>query len=651
MSRRGQKKLHLRVYPSTEAPLSERVGYKGDRAEWTPNRIEELSKAIREKRISNPPLMYEHGTTSYDKIGEIKSVFYNEMDKWMHAKCIFDCPKRAAQVTDGTLRGVSLCFAKHLDTNHKRVLEVSLTKDPDFRGAGITVIRSHSAEHPDQYFIDFSAGPAAISKLMSAIDSTPEPQTSVPSTEAALAAQTTPIESAQPAPFTAEKLRAMEQETSLEDRAEAMNRLLQENRAFADEKREREEKLAKEAEDARLAEIEKQREALRPTMERIVGMTRQDMPEDQKREMVDDLVPVLEKSPMLHALLERNFKTEDVLSGQLHELQEQFKASQEEREKAEQFARELQFQLTETRNLIETLDASRQAGLNLSSREIVKSHSRRNPNMSGSAYDKWFASSSNASSSSSSPSSSAENMNTLKQRQKEAEVGQPTNKIIEEAKSMFSLNKGEVIKQHSRGSKRQAEDYIEEPELIGYLRNEGLLGGERAEQKRQKRVAKHGGEQIIHADVDEMVMQHSRKTGNYIESRRERNKNTDSSPSENETRAIVYRQLRNALVEMSEHSVRGERMLTNSLFGTDVGQAVKLLDETYVQRRTGNPDNGRPGTMGVADYPIRGLKDLDALSQHERKNYPEAWFNPTWRAENQRKREEYNRAQGFTVFG
>lgn len=664
------RKMHLKAYPSTEAPKSERRSFNGDHAEWTPDDINKLSRDIREKRIRCPPLMYEHGKTQRDKIGEVKGVYYNEIDKWMHAKCIFDCPKRAAQVQNGQLRGVSLCFAKRLDTDHKRALEISLTKDPDFQGAEVTVIRSHSSEHPDQYFIPLSAGPKAISKLMSAIDETPQqaamaddapvetPSSSVPenAAESALVEQLAPTKQAQPEPFTAEKLRAMEEQVPLEERAAAMNKLIQEKNALEQEKRAREEHEAKTAEEARQAEIAKKREALKPTVDRVLSLTNKNAPEEQKREIVDNLVPALESNPMLHALLERNFKTEDALSGQLKELQEQAKVAQEEREKSERLALALQDQLAETRHLIETLDASRQAGLNLSAREIIKSHSKKNPNMSNSIYDQWFgasaptpstSSSSSHSSSSASFSSFGAPMASMAKLQEQAEMEMPTNKLIETAKSLFSVNGNETVKCHSRGSKRDA---VEEPELVTYLRGEGVLGGARAEQKRQKRIQKYGSEQIISSDPEEMVMRHSRKRMNYVEARREQRQNSDALPPITESRAVVYRQLRDAIKEVSEHSIKGDQIVTNSLLGTDTNGFIQLLDECYTQRRTNIPCNSNPGTTGTLDLPVLGLKDLDALPQHERKKYPEAFFNPTWRAENARRRDEFNRAQGFTIY-
>jgi len=670
---RYRRKLHMKAYPSTEAPLQDRVSYNGYEAEWTPSDIENLRQELKQGKHRPLYLRYEHQENA-SKLGEVTGVYYNEVDKWMHAKCIFDCPQRAKEVQDGRLRGVSLSFARVLGTTHKRPVEISLTDDPDFERAKVTVIRSHSDNQPDEYQVPLSAGPKVINKLMATLDnttppaeetatlmtddtpaSTPTPtQETTPgdvvqdAVEGALAQQMAPVEQAQPEPFTAEKLRAMEEQVSLEERAEMMNRLVQEKNALEQEKRAREEQAAKEAEEARQAEIAQKREALRPTMERIMSIASSNMPEEQKRAMVDEFVPMLERSEMLQALINRTFSDQDTLSKQVNDLQAQAKQAQEEREKSEQMARALQDQLAETRHLIETLDASRQAGLNLSAREIIKTHSKRNPNMSQSIYDQWFGTSATSSSTtSSSSSSSGETMATLASRQEQAERDMPTNKLIEASKSLFSSNKGEVIMSHSRGSKRGAEQ-LEEPQLVGFLRHKGVLGGAQAEQKRQRRLQKYGEEQS--GDLTEVVMRHSKRRQNYIETRREQRQNSDALPPMDESRAVVYNNLGDAIKEVQEFSVKGDSMVTNSLLGTDTNGFIQLLDECYVQRRNNIPDNGNPGTRGTLDLPVLGVQQLDALPQHERSKYPSAFFNPAWRAENARRREEFNRTQGFKVF-
>jgi hypothetical protein len=137
-----------RVYPSTKAPRYD----ESDRSKWTPEEIEELGHQVAN---FTPPcplwLRMEHNKAESGKRGAIDKIWLGD-DQWMWARFYHADKRLVDEIQNGKYGAVSICYEMNKRDNRlKKLHEISLTEDPDFRGArvkqtskGETIFFNHS---------------------------------------------------------------------------------------------------------------------------------------------------------------------------------------------------------------------------------------------------------------------------------------------------------------------------------------------------------------------------------------------------------------------------------------------------------------------------------------------------------------------------
>ncbi len=140
--------IQAKVYPASELK-GIRTVRDNDKSNFSANELRDMARQFTDGRLPRPVnLHYEHRTKKHEngKIGEIEELYFNEIDKWLWMKASLN--DRAQElVTDkhknDIIRGVSISYKINFDD--KKLVEISVTNNPDFREA--TILVAHSADN------------------------------------------------------------------------------------------------------------------------------------------------------------------------------------------------------------------------------------------------------------------------------------------------------------------------------------------------------------------------------------------------------------------------------------------------------------------------------------------------------------------------